>query len=300
MAYFFGKKLEQTLHVPIGLIESCWGGTAAETWTPATLVEFNPVLSEATSYIKPAPWWPHKPGSAYNAMIAPLTHFGIAGAIWYQGESNAMSYPYTYNELFKTMVNAWRIKWGKVFPFYYVQIAPFTGYKTNTAAILREQQTLGMQIRETGMVVTTDLIDDIHNIHPRHKKEVGYRLANWALSETYNLQKIPFKSPSYKRMSIEKNKIRIYFNDIGSGLICKGPSLTSFQIAGDDQHFVDARARIEKNMVIVWSDDVKKPVAIRFAFSNAPQPHLFSKDGLPLIPFRTDSWTVNTSEVKGK
>lgn len=298
VAYFFGKKLRETLKVPVGLISSCWGGTPAETWTPAADVISQPGLAAAAKSLKPSPWWPVRCGITYNAMIAPLIPYTIAGVIWYQGETNASSYPYTYEKLMATLIGTWRKAWAKEFPFYYVQIAPYSGYKNNTAALLREQQTLCMDIPGTGMAVTTDLVDDINNIHPKHKKEVGYRLGNWALSEAYGKSGINYKSPSYKNMRIEKNKVVLHFNDTGGGLIKKGPALTEFEVAGEDRQFVKAEARIEKNTVIVWSKQVEEPAAVRFAFRNAPEPHLFSLDGLPVIPFRTDHWAVDTSETK--
>lgn len=298
VAYFFGKKLRETLKVPVGLISSCWGGTPAETWTPARAVTSDPELTAAAKFLQPAPWWPIQPGIAYNAMIAPLVPYGIAGVIWYQGESNASSYPYTYEKLMAALIGSWRKAWDKDLPFYYVQIAPYSGYKHNVAALLREQQTQCLNIPGTGMALTTDLVDDINNIHPRHKKEVGYRLADWALAGAYGKAVLNYRSPSFKDMRVEKSKVMIDFNDLGGGLVSQGGALSEFEIAGQDRQFVRAEAKIEKNSVAVWSKQVKSPVAVRFAFRNAPDPHLFSKDGLPVIPFRTDNWAVDTSAIK--
>lgn len=294
VAYFFAKKLQEKLHVPIGLIGSYWGGTNAETWTPASQIDFDPVLKEEAKLFTDNPWWPVIPGLAYNAMIAPLENYNIAGVIWYQGETNAITYPFTYAKLFGTLIRSWRTKWNKDLPFYYVQIAPFTGYKNDWGAVLREQQTACMKIPNTGMVVITDLVDDINNIHPKHKKQVGYRLANRALAQTYGLKNIIYKNPSFDNMKIDKNKISINFKNTEGGLTSDGQPLTEFQIAGADQHFFKAYAIIKGNTVIVSSPEVKDPVAVRFAFSNAPQPHLFGKSRLPVIPFRTDDWKTDT------
>ena len=202
MGYFFGKRLLQQLNVPIGLINTSWGGTPAEVWTPEDLVVNDGVLKTAAAKLTPADWWPNEPGRTYNAMIAPLTRFSIAGAIWYQGESNANTSD-TYNKLLTTMINAWRNAWKKDFPFYYVQIAPYKYGNYNVGALLQEAQAKTLSHPNTGMVVTTDLIDSVTNIHPSHKREVGNRLANWALAETYRRPKMMYKSPEFKSIKVK-------------------------------------------------------------------------------------------------
>jgi sialate O-acetylesterase len=291
--YFFGKTLCENLNVPVGLIEASWGGTPAEVWTPIEFVNDNAVLKEAAGKLSPANWWPINAAATYDAMIYPVIKYAIAGAIWYQGEANVKTAS-TYQELFSTMITSWRQAWGKEFPFYYVQIAPFTGYgDSSTSAFLREAQSKTLSTPKTGMVITTDLVDNIQDIHPKMKKEVGTRLANYALAETYGKQGIAYKSPTYKSMKIEKDKIRIYFDNADKGLMSKGNSLTEFFIAAGDQNFVPAKAKIENNTVVVWNENIKSPVAVRFAFRNAPAPNLFSKEGLPVDPFRTDNWPVH-------
>jgi len=290
--YFFGKKLQEKLNAPIGLINSSWGGTPAETWTPKEFVENDPVLKTAADKLKPSQWWPVKPGLAYNAMIYPLISYSIAGTIWYQGESNVGAAP-TYTSLFTTMIGAWRKAWQKEFPFYFVQIAPFAGYGDSSgAAFLREAQTKTLALPNTGMVLTSDLVDNINDIHPKMKKEVGERLADLALAEAYGQKNIVYKIPMYKNMQVEKNKIRIYFTNAENGLIGKGP-LTEFYIAGEDKNFVVASAKIEGNSVVVWSKDVPKPVAVRFGFRNGAILNLYNKEGVPVNLFRTDDWPVH-------
>lgn len=232
------------------------------------------------------------PGSIYNAMIYPVTRYAIAGAIWYQGEANVTAAS-TYSELLSTLISSWRRAWQKDFPFYYVQIAPYAGYGDNSSsAFLREAQTKALSTPKTGMIVITDLVDNIDDIHPKMKKEVGIRLANYALAETYGKKDIVYKSPLYRTMRIEKDKVWLYFDNADKGLLSRGDTLSEFFIAGNDKNFVPARAKIEKNAVVVSSKAVKDPVAVRFAFRNGAKPNLFSKEGLPVNPFRTDNWDV--------
>jgi len=299
-AYFFGKSLRQNLDVPVGLIEAAWGGTPAEAWTPADAINSNSIVKEAAAKLSPVPWGPVTVASIYNAMIYPVTEYSIAGAIWYQGEAN-VSAASTYSDLLSTLVSAWRKSWKEDFPFYYVQIAPYAGYGDNSSsAFLREAQTKTLATPKTGMVVITDLVDNIDDIHPKMKKEVGTRLANYALAETYGKKDIVYKTPLYKGMRIEKDKIWLYFDNADKGLMSKGDTMTEFFIAGSDKNFVPAHAKIEKNAIVVSSKSVKAPIAVRFAFRNGAHPNLFSKEGLPVNPFRTDSWDVQVVLNKNK
>jgi sialate O-acetylesterase len=297
VGYFFGKELQQQLKVPVGLINASWGGTPAEVWTPSDVVRADTILKEAASKQKQSSGWPVLPGYTYNAMIAPLIQFPIAGAIWYQGESNVGTWS-GYQELLTSLIGSWRTAWQRNFPFYFVQIAPFAKYgNQNVGALLREAQTRVLSYPNTGMVVTSDLVNNVNDIHPQLKKEVALRLANYALATTYGKTGISYKSPLYKSMKIEKDKIRIYFDNAEQGLISKDGAATEFYIAGGDQQFLPAQARIDGNTVVVWNATLKNPVAVRFGFSNAAMPNLFGKDGLPVNLFRTDDWSVDTSAV---
>lgn len=291
VGYFFGKELNAKLQLPVGLINASWGGTPVETWTPSPLIESDTVLLHAAQKINPSKWWPVKPALAYNGMVYPNTSFPIAGVIWYQGESNVGTSA-TYSAAFSMMIKSWRKAWQKDFPFYYVQIAPYSGYgNSNGSSILKEQQTKTLSlVPNAGMVVVTDLVDDVKDIHPRNKKDVGVRLANLALSKTYGLTGLPYQYPVYKSMSVEKSSIRISFDDVTKALMQKGDTLRGFYIAGEDKIFVPATAKIDGNAVTVSHKDIKKPVAVRFGFTSADTPNLFSKEGLPVIPFRTDDW----------
>jgi sialate O-acetylesterase len=277
----------------VGIIISAWGGTPAEVWLRKELVEEDPVLKEAASVFGDWEGCPTLPGVAYNGMIAPVIPYTLAGALWYQGEANTFN-PHTYARLLKRLITSWREDFGSEFPFYYVQIAPCTYYDDHdlNAALLREQQVKVMDLPKTGMVVISDLVDNVGDIHPPNKQDVGKRLANWALAETYGISGIAFKSPVYKSMEIEKGKIRISFHNAENGLICPDKTITHFRIAGKDRKFLEAKARIEGSNVIVYHRDVKQPVAVRFAFENASIPNLFGAEGLPVSIFRTDDWDL--------
>jgi sialate O-acetylesterase len=288
--YFFGRQLQQTLNVPVGLINASWGGTPAEAWTNKDIIAGMPVLAEAAAKLKAADWWPVTPGYTYNAMIYPNINYAIAGVIWYQGEANVGTAS-TYEPLLSTMIKSWRAAWQKDFPFYLVQIAPFEGYGTsNSSSILREEQTKVLSVANTGMIVVSDLVDDIKDIHPKNKKDVGLRLANLALSKTYNITGLPYQYPLYSSMAVEKNKIKISFANADQGLMAKGDTINGFYISGADKIFVPAQAKIVGNTVVVSNKNIKEPVAVRFGFTSASTPNLFSKEGLPVNLFRTDDW----------
>jgi sialate O-acetylesterase len=290
VGYFFSRNLYQSLKVPIGIIEVAWGGTPAEVWIRSELVNNDPLLKSCADRLKTYDWWPKEPGVSYNAMIAPLIPYNIAGAIWYQGEGNAES-PESYRKLMATLVNNWRHDFGKDFPFYLVQIAPYAYGSASKAPIIREMQMQAVNdVPGTGMVVVSDLVDDIKNIHPRNKQDVGKRLANWALGENYGIQGLFYKHPEYESMKIEKSKVRITFKNVPSGLTVKGDKIETFEIAGADKKFVPANVKIDGKTVVVSSKEVKVPEAVRFSFSNAAIGNLFSSEGLPVAPFRTDNW----------
>jgi sialate O-acetylesterase len=294
VGYFFGKNIQKNLNVPVGLINASWGGTTAEVWAPKQLIENNPQLKAGSQKLAPSSFWPVTPGSIYNAMIYPFTNFDISGVIWYQGENNVWTCS-TYQELLTTLIGSWREVWKKEFPFYYVQIAPYSRYGKNmSCALLREAQTNCLKISKTGMVVISDLVDDVTNVHPLDKVNVGLRLANLALSDHYGKKGLIYKFPMCKSMKIEKDKIRIEFSNAENGLTSKTNSVTEFYISGEDQKFLPATARIDGSSVIVSNKAIKNPVAVRFGFTNTAIPNLFSKEGLPVNLFRTDNWDVET------
>lgn len=232
--------------------------------------------------------------SLYNGMIAPLIPFTLKGVIWYQGESNRKQ-AYLYRELFPLMISDWRQRWEQgEFPFYYVQIAPFNyDSEAPIAAELREAQLLSLSVPNTGMAVTMD-IGDVDDVHPRDKKEVGRRLSLWALAKTYKQKNIIYSGPLYKNMAIEENRIRVYFDYADNGLSVKGGELTHFTIAGSDSVLLPATAKIEGNSVVVWSETVNNPIAVRYCWSNTAELNLYNSAGLPASPFRTDNFQIST------
>ena len=268
----------------------------------------------------------HSPAGLYNAMIAPLTPYGIRGAIWYQGEANA-GRAYQYRKLLGAMIKNWRKDWGPRrftspaassrdesrggwqtrssggdFPFLFVQLANFKAVNPEPSesdwAELREAQLMMLSLPNTGMAVIID-IGEANDIHPKNKQDVGKRLALWALAKTYG-EKLEYSGPLYKSMEVEGNKIILHFDHIGGGLVVgRGPDqsgLKGFAIAGADREFDWADAKIGGNTIVVSSDKIAEPVAVRYAWADNPVCNLFNEEGLPASPFRTDDWpgiTVN-------
>lgn len=287
VAYFFGRHLQQQLNVPVGLIVSAWGGTPAEVWTPREAIMRNKRLADSV-IDKTEPWWPTQPGVLYNSMIHPLMPYEIAGAIWYQGESNKDNAS-TYGTLMETLIQSWRKGFGKEFPFYLVQIAPFNyGTTHNGPALVREAQELVVQrTPQTGLVVISDK-GDAKSVHPIMKLEVGVRLGNMALGKKYGLLKEGYESPFFEGMTIKKGRAILTFSHTDGGLVCSDKAIKGLVIAGKDGRFVEAKARIEEDKLIVYSPDVKAPEIVRYCFDDAMSGNLFNKEGLPVAPFRTD------------
>jgi len=304
IGYYFGKKLQQDMNIPIGLINASWGGTPAEVWTPAEVVNDNETLKQAAAKVKEFDWWSSKPGLNYNGMLAPVTKFNIAGAIWYQGESNTETNS-TYAQLLTAMIDSWRNKWGRQLSFYYVQIAPYKYGGQNIGALLQEQQTKVMSYPGTGMVVVTDLIDSVTNIHPSNKRDVGNRLANWALAETYHKNVGAYKSPMFSKAEPVKDKLVLSFLNATGGLMAKDKTITGFYISGEKEEWLPAEAKIvpgtspgQGDKIIVWNKNLKQPVYVRYGFGNTIIGNISGKEGLPLCAFRTDNWPVDQSPVK--
>jgi sialate O-acetylesterase len=235
---------------------------------------------------------PHWPSVLYNAMIAPLVPYGIAGAIWYQGESNA-DRAYKYRQLFPAMITDWRRHWGEGdFPFLFVQLANFKARKAEPAesdwAELREAQAMTLALPKTGMAVIID-IGEAGDIHPKNKQDVGVRLGLAAQAVAYG-RNIVYSGPMYESMKIEQGKVRLKFTHTGGGLAARGDRLTGFAVAGEDKKFVWADAAIEGDSVVVSSKEVAKPVAVRYGWADNPDCNLYNKEGIPASPFRTDDW----------
>ena len=335
VAYYFGRKLYKNLDVPIGLINTSWGGTRIEPWTPPvgfanlpTLESISKEIQEAhATYRQELPqkmkdieaWIAEtrealetdarltqmpenrhplrhqvRPTGLYNGMVYPLVPYAIRGAIWYQGESNLQE-GMLYHEKMKALINGWREVWGQGdFPFYFVQLAPFNygGWSESPFFLpqIWEAQAATLSVPHTGMAVTTD-IGNLKDIHPRNKQEVGRRLALWALAKTYGRDDVTYSGPLYKSMAVEGNTIRLSFDYVGSGLMTRDEMpLTWFEIAGEDKQFVEAKASIDGDTLVVSSDSLANPVAVRFGWHQTAEPNLVNKEGLPASPFRTHPW----------
>lgn len=310
VAYFFGRKLNEDLNVPVGVIETAWGGTRIEPWTPLSgfrsVPELVPIAeeSEAASAqyardtaalaadAKP-PEHPlanqGKPTGLYNGMVHPLLPYAIRGAIWYQGESNRDDGSDYFGKM-KALIAGWRGVWKQGdFPFIFVQLAPFKygGDRPDLLPLIWEAQAKALTIPNTGMAVTTD-IGNVADIHPTNKQEVGRRLALWALSHTYGKSDVPYSGPVYTGMSVEGNTVRLRFSHVGSELKSRdGQPIKGFEIAGEDGNYVAAEAKIDGQTVVVSAANVEKPVSVRFAWHQEAEPNLMNSDGLPALPFRT-------------
>lgn len=274
--YFFGERLHKELDVPVGLIASSWGGSRIEPWT----------VTEKGS------------GGMYNAMIAPLTSLSLRGVIWYQGESN-VSEGMVYRDKKEALIKGWRKFWGDDMPFLFVQIAPFSGYGGDAEVLpkLWEAQTACLKIPHTGMAVTTDIVHNVGDIHPKNKLDVGNRLALWALAKTYGKKDLVYSGPLYSGIKIDGSKAVLSFAHVGGGLTARdGKPLTEFEIAGEDGKFVKADAVIEGKTVVVTSKEVEKPTQVRYGWRKNANPNLMNKEGLPAGPFRTKDWKGGTGE----
>lgn len=288
VGYYFGRELNQEPNTPVGLIQIAKGGAQIASFMSLQALQSDPDFATRLASDTAC--------DLYNGWIAPLSRFRIKGAIFYQGESD-VDRAWLYRKLFPAMIDDWRTAWGLGdFPFYYTQIAPYTYYGgVAKSAELRQAQLMALSIPNTGMVVTHDTVVWLTDIHPPDKKPVGQRLANLALANTYNVSGITYSGPLYSSMDIQGIQIRLHFDHVGSSLVVNGGSdLTDFTIAGSDQIFYAADAVIDAGTVVVSSPSVPDPVAVRFGWSNTPQPNLFNAEGLPASTFRTDDWPAET------
>lgn len=339
VGYFFARDLHLRLGVPVGIVDSTWGGTPIESWLPAEMLAADPAFAvvaerwrqtlaeyprrkaeypallakweadEAEAKAKGAA--PHAaflkehsrprlprgagdqwtPSSLFNGMISPLPPYALRGFLWYQGESNAAR-ALEYRRLFAALIASWRVHFGQgETPFYFVQLANYDvpGDAGGVSyAQLREAQARVLDQPATGMAVTVD-IGDPGNIHPRNKQEVGRRLALIAKANLYGIPE-DFSGPLFESAERDGNALRVRFRYAGPGLIASGGPLQSFEVAGADRRFFPARASISGEEVRASSPEVPEPVAVRYAWRNAPAANLFNGAGLPASPFRSDDW----------
>lgn len=335
-AYFFGRQIYQSLKVPVGLINSSVGGTPIESWISAEAQHASPELKplfaavdaakkaadpelEKAQYEKRLALWetaaakakeegkplPRKPqdptavrerkggtGGLYNGKIAPLEPYALRGILWYQGEANStpQKAPY-YQHHLPLLVNSWRKQWGEELPFAWVQL-PNYGSRDGWC-VVREAMLKTLRLPKTGMAVTID-VGDARDIHPKNKQTVGKRLSLWALANVYG-QKGEFSGPMLEKHEVAGGRMVLSFTH-ADGLKAEGGELKEFVIAGEDQQWKPAQAKIVDGKVEVSSEAVAKPVAVRYAWLPNTQATLFNGVGLPASPFRTDDWPVKLEE----
>jgi sialate O-acetylesterase len=298
VGYFFARALFEKIGVPIGLINSTYGGTPIEAWMSTAALDSDPAFAVVLAR------WPGKgpgdssrrndparPGGLFNGMIAPLVPYALRGFLWYQGETNA-SRAGEYRALFAAMITAWRAHFGQGdLPFYFVQLANFNAGGTpgrNSWAYLREAQAGVLALPQTAMAVTIDL-GDPRNIHPRNKQEVGRRLALIAQANLYGLSG-DVSGPQFAGLEPAGTALRVRFTYAETGLITRDRPVQSLEIAGADRVFHPASGRIEGETLVVSSSAVPHPVAVRYAWADAPVANLYNGAGLPAAPFRSDRW----------
>lgn len=294
VAYFFGRDLHKELNVPIGLIGCNWGGTQMEAWTSREALQSNETFSPAVAKADaayaaeegktPAQLRPQdRPAALFNGMLSAIIPYGIRGAIWYQGESNAGRHG-EYAELSKLMIADWRNRWGQgEFPFLLVQLAAYEPGGENWPP-LREAQTETLEAPNVGMAVAID-IGEQKDIHPRNKQDVGKRLALAARKIAYG-EDLVYSGPMFKELEVVDDKARVTFEHVGGGLKADG-AVKGFEIAGDDGNFVPAKAVIEGAEVVVSADGVSEPKVVRYNWAAFPDGNLYNAEGLPTVPFRT-------------
>jgi sialate O-acetylesterase len=330
VAYYFGRSLHRELNVPVGLIQTCWGGTPAEAWTRHEVLagdaDLKPIVGrfeEAwSSYLQKmddyagklcdwlsaakqaqegcgaTPAEAEKPRSPRRQGAPSQLYNAMISPLIPYGIRGAIWYQgesnvsraYQYRRLFPAMIEDWRKDWGK---------GDFPFYYVQIAPFKYGEQFAGVELREAQLMalalpdtgmVVTSDIGNIDDIHPKNKQDVGKRLALWALARTYGRKGVVCSGPIYKSMKVEGNKVRLFFDYVGGGLATKGGELADFAIAGADRNFVGAKAEIDGDTIVVSADEVKKPVAVRHAWGNTAGASLFNKEGLPASSFRTDDW----------
>lgn len=341
-AYFFGRDIHQKLNVPVGLINSSWGGTPVEAWTSTEALAAVPALKavsdpwvartatpwdeakamavfekqlaawkeaakKAKAQNKTAPRAPkkpvdprldsHYPANLFNGMIAPLIPYAIKGAVWYQGESNANDLTAAlYGTQLQTLILDWRKRWGHDFPFAWVQLPNYRASDRNWP-LVREGMLQTLKVPKTGMATSMD-IGETADIHPKNKQDVGHRLAFWALGTVYGQKVASISGPLFSGATVKGDEMVCAFTHADGGLAAKGGELKGFVIAGADQVWKPAAAKIVGSAVAVSSPEVKAPAAVRYAWAADPACNLFNGAGLPASPFRTDTFDLPVAEPK--
>ncbi|OYU84526.1 MAG: hypothetical protein CFE24_06460 [Flavobacterium sp. BFFFF2] len=318
MSYYYACKLQEKLQIPVGIINANWGGTGAESWTPATSMNSEPKLASVYDRWKlwetnrttdslaydqlklsnPKAELPRslymlkrlhrRPSVLFNAMIHPIIPYTIKGFIWYQGTSNR-EWAYEYTDQMKALITGWRQSWANAkLPFYFLQLTAYGYSDSHLANVIRESQVQTLQLPYTALATTLDL-GDMGELHPKNKKPFGERLAAIALNETYQQNKDLYCGPLLVKTKFKKGKAILRFkHDEWLQIATDTPK--SLYIAGEDQHFYPATAFLKKKLLYVYANEVPHPVAVRYNWNNCPQTYLFNAANLPASPFRTDQW----------
>ncbi len=287
-AYYFGRMLQETLKVPVGLISSSWGGSTIEAWMDEEMLKDFPeaVIPKSAEGIKRV----HQtPSMLYRGMLYPLAGYTVKGVIWYQGESNKNNYE-DYPAMFQSMTQGWKKAWKqKELPFYACQIAPYKYGGGKNSAFLREAQVKAAKATNSGLAILMDTGEE-KCIHPAKKKEAGDRLALLALSKSYNIQGIIAESPEFSNIDIKGDEVTVFFSNAPMGIYAKDRVSKQFKLAGEDKVFYPAEAKVTNDKVIVKSAQVPNPVAVRYAFEDFVVGDLYGMGDLPISSFRSDDW----------
>lgn len=296
-AYHFARMLHRVLEVPVGIISCAWGGSRVEGWLPESIVRNYPDIDLKKELREPEAgqeWNYLTPCAMYNGMLKPLQPFTVKGFLWYQGESN-VGQETTYAERLETMVKLWRKEWGQGdLPFYLVEIAPYDYGEGISGALLREAQyRAAAALPNSGIVCTNDLVYDYERpqIHPCQKQEVGHRLAYLALNKTYGYWSIAADCPAFREMEVKGNQAELFFTHADEGF-SPWNGIEGFEVAGADRVFHPAQATLDtqRKCIVVTSERVEQPVAVRYCFRNFQRGNLKNHRGMPVLPFRTDNW----------
>lgn len=303
VAYYFGRRIHEDQDVPVGLVSLAMGGSVIAAWTSREALgqcdEGRSLVAywdryEAGDGPIDASRYVNRASALFNGMVSPVTRFSVRGALWYQGESDS-SQAAAYHALLPVMIRDWRRAWG-LDPFFFLivqlpnldtSLFPSIG---NDWPTVREAQARALALPHTGLAVTIDIGED-DNAHPSNKQQVGRRLALTAEALVYG-KDVVCSGPRYESFAVEGDRIRVRFDPVEGGLTAGGGEPAGFAVAGRDRRFIDARAEIDGSSVLVWSEEVPEPVAVRYAWSSNPRCNLRNQAGLPAAPFRTDAWSI--------
>lgn len=308
VAYYFGRMLQEELNVPIGLIQNAIGGSPTEAWTDRRTMERDPLMADfftnwnsndfidgwvrergmqniARAKENPLQQHPYKPSYLFEAGMASISKYPVAGAIWYQGESNANNVE-LHEQLLPILVESWRNAWEERFPFYYVQLSSMETGRESWGHFRDSQRRLMERIPRSGMVVSSDL-GNRTDVHPRQKKEVGERLARWALADSYG-KNILKSGPLFREVFFEKEKAVVTFSETKLLRTSDNNAVRNIELAGEDKVFYQAKAMIRANRLEVTCEKVSRPAFVRYGWDSYTEGNLVNEAGLPASTFSSE------------